>query len=312
VKVLSSIVPAPILRGQPSEQVRFVIGVDGGGTHTRARLADRSGRTLAQGQAGPSALGQGVVPAWTQIVAAVQNAAGLAGTGPVMWSECAVGAGLSGASAADRAEAFLAANPGCALLALDTDGFVALLGAHAGQPGALMVSGTGSVGEALDHTGRRTRAGGWGWVNGDEGSGAWLGREALRHAERALDGRDAAGPLARALWAVAGPTAPALLAWQQDAGQARYASLAPRVFEHEEHDTVARGLVAEAVHELEALAQALDPQGALPLALQGSVALRLAPRFSPRLRQRLVAPLQDATSGALAMALHALDHGAFQ
>jgi glucosamine kinase len=293
----------PLQAAAAPRPVRWLVGVDGGGTHTRARLARRDGSVVGEGHAGPSALGQGVAQAWRHVADAVGDAAAQAGLPAPDWADCALGAGLSGACVEAQARAFLAANPGCAQLLLDSDGFAGVLGAFSGAPGALLVAGTGSVCEALRGDGSRACVGGWGWKTGDEGSGAWIGKEALRHAQRALDGRDAAGPLARALWREIGDEAEALLAWAQAADQPRFAALAPWVFEHAPHDTHARGLLQVAARELEALAHAVDPAGTLPLALAGSVAQRLAglALYSPRLHERLVTPRGDATAGALFM-----------
>lgn len=284
---------------------RWWLGVDGGGTHTRLRLTDEQGRLLAEGQAGPSALGQGAEQAWAALGMALQQAAAQAGMATPPWGDCALGLGLSGAASPVNAQAFLAGDPGCARLALDTDGFAALVGAHGGSPGALVIAGTGSVGEALLHDGRRRQVGGWGWQNGDEGSGAWLGLAAVRQAQRVLDGRLPQGALASSVCTIAqretGLAEPgqALLAWSADAGQRRYASLAPLVFAHEGDDPAARHLLARAVSELESLALALDPEGALPLALSGSIAARLAPRLGEPVRGRCVSPEGDAMAGAL-------------
>ena len=54
--------------------VEFLIGVDGGGTTTRALLARRDGAVIGQGRAGPSALGQGIAKAWEQIQVAIRQA----------------------------------------------------------------------------------------------------------------------------------------------------------------------------------------------------------------------------------------------
>ena len=63
---------------------RYQVGVDGGGTHTRLRLVDEQGRLLGEGEAGPSALGQGIEQAWLHLGQALRQAAaraGLAGLG---------------------------------------------------------------------------------------------------------------------------------------------------------------------------------------------------------------------------------------
>lgn len=277
----------------------FFIGVDGGGTGTRVKLAGRDGQILAHGEAGPSALGQGAEQAWRHIQQAVQAAADHAGLAPLDPAQCAIGLGLSGVSVTAQAQAFIALQPGYAALALDGDGFTTVLGAHGGQPGAVVAAGTGTVGEALRRDGTRAMSSGWGYITGDEGSGAWLGLRAMRHAQQALDGRAAAGALAAAVWAVAGSDRRTVLAWCAAAGQQGFASLARTVFDSAATDPMAAALLTQAVAELERLALALDPDMTLPLALAGSIALRLAPNFSPALQARLVPAQGDSTDGAL-------------
>lgn len=285
----------------------YFIGIDGGGSRTRARLQTaHDGRRLGDGEAGASGLTQGVAQAWRHLSAAIDGAFAAAGLARPDDAEIAIGAGLAGArDAALRAE-FIAAAPAYAALALDTDGHVALLGAHGGGPGMVLVAGTGSVGEALLADGRRRLVGGWGYPVGDEGSGAWLGLRAMALAQRAVDGRAEAGALAHAVRRATGVDETAMRAWCVAAGQARYAQLAPLVFEHEADDPAAADLIARAIDALAALAGALDPAGELPVALTGSVAERLAPRLPPALRARCVAPAGDAADGALQLVRRAL------
>lgn len=293
--------------GQPTDAIRFLIGVDGGGTGTRLRLTDRAGRVLGQATAGPSALGQGVEQAWRHILQALQQAGRQAGCGRLDLAACAIGLGLAGVGLAAQAQAFIDQQPGFAALLLEHDGFTALLGAHGGQPGAVIAAGTGSVGEALRRDGSCVIVGGWGWQIGDEGSGAWLGQLAMRHAHQALDDRAKLGPLAQAVLALTGPSREALLAWGAAAGQSSYASLAPLVFEHADTDPTAARFIAAAVFELERIGRALDPAAELPLALSGTVALRLAPFFSAATRARCVTPQGDSADGALHLIRQALE-----
>lgn len=299
--------------------VRFLVGVDGGGTGTRVRLSDVQGKLLGQGRAGPSALGQGVPQAWHHVQLAVQEAAGAAGLERLQLEETAIGLGLSGAGVVAQAQAFIAQQPGYAHLELVNDGTSSVIGAHAGRPGGVIAAGTGTVGEALRQDGSLVCVSGWGWVGGDEGSGAWLGIHAMRLAQKAMDGRVPAGPLARAVWQAVGAKdggdRDAVSAWVAQAGQHAYAQLAPLVFDHanladqdvrHEHDPAAQQLVAQAVAELEELAFALDPSGQLPLALAGSVAQRLGATFSGNIRARCVAPQGDSADGALRLVRSAL------
>lgn len=288
--------PAPPASGAP----RWWLGVDGGGTHTRLRLADARGRVWADGLGGPSALGQGAWQAWREIGVALADAAAKAGLPTPAWADCALATGLSGAGVAAAAQAFRAADPGCAVLVLASDGEAALQAAFDGGPGLLLIAGTGSVCELRHVDGRRRSVGGWGWRHGDEGSGAWLGRQALMHTMRAHDGREAPAALAAAVSAHAGRGAEALQAFGDNAGQAAFAALAPLVFTAAcSGDPAAEALLVRAAAELEALLQAADPQGQLPIVLSGSVAERLAPRLRDDTRARCRPAASDAPAGAL-------------
>lgn len=273
--------------------VRHWVGIDGGGTSTRALVADAEGRILGRGEAGASALGQGAEQAWRHIAEAVA-AAGVAG---LELRDCALGLGLSGTGVPAQLQAFVAADPGVARFTLVTDGLVALLGAHGGQPGALLISGTGSVAEALLPDGSRRMVGGWGWQIGDEGSGAWLGQQAMKLAQAAYDGRAPAGALAQAVWQQAGATREQMLSFCARAGQGGYAGLAPLVFDNAVDDPAAAALLDQAAFALDALAAAVHPS--LPLALAGSIAQRLGARLGPALQARRVQARSEPVAGAL-------------
>ena len=283
----------------PTETVRYVVGVDGGGTGTRARLTRRSGEVLGAAQAGPSALGQGVAQAWDNVRAVIDAAFAQAKLERWQPGECGVGIGLAGAIVARHRDAFLLAAHGFGRLALASDGFTTLLGAHAGKPGVVVAAGTGSIGEALHPDGTHVSIGGWGFPVGDEGSGAWLGLRAMRHFQHVVDGRAEGGALAYAIGAAAGTTREALLAWCERAGQNAYASLAPLVFDAAASDAVAEALLDRAARALDELALALDSRGQLPLVVSGSIGRRLTPRLARDVRARLVEPAGDAVDGAL-------------
>ncbi len=293
----------------PSERLpRYVAGIDGGGTGTRARLQSAAGLTLGTGRAGPSGLGQGVDQAWRHVRQALDAAFAAAGLAPAAPGDVALGLGLAGAGVAAQRAAFLQADPGYARCVLDNDGYTQLLGAHGGRPGIVVAAGTGSVAAALYADGSRRQAGGWGFPAGDEGSGAWLGLRAMQHAQAALDGRDPASQLSAAVMQQAGTDAPALLAWCAQAGPRRYAELAPLVFESAGRgDLPARALLHAAASELECLVQALQPsREPLPLVLCGSIGERLLPLWPAALREQVVAAAGDGADGALRLVRAAL------
>lgn len=285
-------------------RVEYLIGVDGGGSGTRAVVQPVGGTPLAVGRAGPSALGQGIPQAWRHIEEAIREAFDCVGLRVPSWSRCALAAGLSGVSHEPWREAFVQADPGFAGLVAESDSYTMLLGAHGGEPGAIVIAGTGSIAEALLPGGTRRTAGGWGFPVGDEGSGAWLGLQAVRHAQAALDGREAAGALAERVWQHCGEERERLQAWCAQAGQFAYAQLARAVFEAEPRDPVAAQCLLRAVEAIETLALAVDPRGHLPLAISGSIGERLAARLRPAIQRRLVTPQAGPAVGALALLAH--------
>ncbi|KVK91244.1 BadF/BadG/BcrA/BcrD ATPase family protein [Burkholderia cepacia] len=282
----------------------FAIGIDGGGTGTRAVLADRHGRELAQGRGGPSGLGLGIERAWASIGAACADAFTRAGLA-FDWPQCALGCGLAGVNNAAWLAAFRAQAP-LGALAVESDAYTTVVGAHGGAPGLIVALGTGSIAAALDAAGACRIAGGFGFPSGDEASGAWLGVRALAYAQQALDGRVPRDAFANALLAETGAQdREALVQWSCDANQTIYARLAPIVFAHRSHP-VAGALIAQAGDEIGKMIDALDPQRALPVALCGGLADALAPAVPARHAARLRAPLDDSAHGALRLALQAL------
>jgi len=282
----------------------FAIGIDGGGTGTRAVLADRHGRELAQGRGGPSGLGLGIERAWASIGAACADAFTQAGLA-FNWSQCVLGCGLAGVNNAAWLAAFRAQAP-LGALAIESDAYTTVVGAHGGAPGLIVALGTGSIAAALDAAGACRIAGGFGFPSGDEASGAWLGVRALAYAQQALDGRVPRDAFAAALLAETGAQdRDALVQWSCDANQTIYARLAPIVFAHRMHP-VASALIAQAGDEIGKMIDALDPQQALPVALCGGLADALAPAVPARHAARLRAPLDDSAHGALRLALQAL------
>lgn len=281
--------------------IDYLIGVDGGGTGTRVRLAGRDGKELAQASGGPSALARGIDNAWTTIGGAVLEAFGKIGIGAIPMRACAIGLGLAGVHNKEWAAAFVAADPGYAALALDTDGFTTLMGAHGGRPGAIVAIGTGSVGEAMLEDGTKVEVGGWGFPAGDEASGAWMGLRALNHAEHVLDGRAQGGAFARDVIGFCGGSRDALQVWLGRANQTAYAGLARFVVAHGQTDPVARAILEHAGREVAAIADALDRSGALPLALCGGLGEVLRDWLPPATLARCLRPQGDSAAGALRM-----------
>jgi glucosamine kinase len=285
--------------------IDFLLGVDGGGTGTRVRLARPDGTELAQGSSGPSGLGLGIARAWAAVQQAVGAAFAAAGIEQPPLARIAIGLGLAGVHNRQWAAEFVAANPGYAAIRLETDAFTTLMGAHGGAPGAIVAIGTGSVGEVLRPDGTRVEVGGWGFPAGDEASGGWIGLRAIGHIEQVLDGRREGSAFADSVIEACGGTRDAgrrdaIQAWLGKASQTAYASLAPLVLRHA-GDPVARTILNDAGQEVAAIAHALDPTGDLPLALCGGLGAALRDFLPSGLLVRTVPPQGDSAAGALRM-----------
>lgn len=279
--------------------IDYLIGVDGGGSGTRVRVARADGSALAQGENGPSGLGHGIDRAWIAVGNAVLNAFAAAGITHPPLRRIAIGLGLAGVHNRQWAAQFLDQNPGYAAIALESDALTTLLGAHQGQPGAVVAIGTGSVGEVLYADGARREVGGWGFPSGDEAGGAWIGMRAVGHAQQVLDGRAAHNPFASAIIDACGGHRDAIQGWLAAANQTAYAQLARLVLEHAGGNPTARAILEEAGRQVALIATALDPTGLLPVALCGGLAEPLRPYLPQELLRRVVPAWGDSAAGAL-------------
>src|SRR5579859_1832172 len=202
------------------------LGVDGGGTGCRVRLVDAAGRRLGEGEAGPANIRLGLEASWRQIMLATGLALGSVGLDGDALPRLHVGLGLAGITGPTDAARVAAAAPPFADVAAETDAHTACLGAFGGRDGAILILGTGSAGYALVG-GRSHPIGGWGFEISDDGSGAQIGREAVRAAVRGYDGLGPASPFTRAVMTRLGGHPPDVVAWVNEARPADYGALSP-------------------------------------------------------------------------------------
>jgi len=147
----------------------------------------------------------------------------------------------------------------------------------------------------------RISVGGYGAAVSDEGSGAWIGREAVRRALWAFDRRQPASRLTAAILAQVGEP-PAAQAWATAARPADYATLAPLVFAAAQHgDLYATDLLREAADHLRRILARLADAGAREICLMGGLAEALRPWLKTAPIE-IVAPRGAALDGALRLA----------
>jgi glucosamine kinase len=280
----------------------LLLGIDGGGTSCRARLCAFSGQLLGEATTGPANLRLGLQQSFSSVLGAAAQCLSEAGLPHSDLEKIVACLALAGASE----PTYLAAAQSFPLpfrrSIVTTDAHAACLGAHGERDGGVIVAGTGAVGWAAIG-GRTHRIGGWGMPISDEGSGAWLGCEAVRRLLWAFDGRLAWSGLLRALGNRFAHDPHAVVTWAQSASPGDFGSLAPDVFAHAlGGDPTGRELVSLAAAHVDALAARLIEIGATRLALVGGCAPFLAPALNERTRSHLVEPAGDALSGALHLA----------
>jgi glucosamine kinase len=187
------------------------------------------------------------------------------------------------------------------------DAHAACGGAHRGRDGAVIVIGTGTIGWA-ELGGRGVRVGGWGLPVSDEGSGAWLGCEALRSVLWACDGRVAWTGLLSALFERFEKDPHAIAGWAFKATPRDFGTLAPLVVEQARRgDPAGVELMRLGATHIDALAARLVALGAPRLALVGGLAPFMEEWVSVVTRASLAPPEGDELDGALRLARIAVE-----
>ncbi|WP_028670964.1 BadF/BadG/BcrA/BcrD ATPase family protein [Saccharospirillum impatiens] len=285
-----------------ADSAPLFMGIDGGGTSCRVRLADRQGHILAEARAGSANVYQSVETSWRSIDQATAEALHAAGFQPQDRSHVIVVAGLAGSEIDSAAAGFLQRPHGFAQFELLNDGQIACLGAHGGSDGVLLIVGTGVVGVSSQQ-GQWRQVSGWGFPLDDGGSGAWLGLQAVRHALWQRDGLVDASDLTQAVWALHDDSVSGLIGWAQQAQSVDYGKLAPLVMNwYDQADPIARQIVSAQLDILNRLLDVLMPMPQ-PLAVMGGLAARVSPLLAERHRSHLRTAQGDALDGALRLAL---------
>jgi N-acetylglucosamine kinase-like BadF-type ATPase len=166
----------------------YVLGIDAGGTKTVCQLADEWGTTLSEVRAaGANLQASGELHVEKVLHDVMEEAIGDRDMIP-----SAICLGIAGVDRADDetvVRGIMKRIGYKARVLVVNDALVALEAGAPGAPGVVIVAGTGSIAYGRNAAGEAARAGGWGYVLGDEGSGYWIGRAALRAVLREADKR---------------------------------------------------------------------------------------------------------------------------
>ncbi|MHA7281547.1 N-acetylglucosamine kinase [Arthrobacter sp. TMS2-4] len=285
--------PSAAAGGSDDRPAPLVVGLDIGGSKTHGALW-RGGRLIAEAKAGSANV---------QNVSADDAARSLgelfrtlladAGrdAGPVTRVIAGSG-GVDTQADADRLRALIAAHAPHAAVDVVHDTRL-ILAAGGADAGIAVIAGTGSVAWGTTRDGRQARSGGWGYLLGDEGSGYWVAREAVRRALHRYDTGLAPDALDAAVLDLNGVATPTELIglFHSGAGRTYWAAQSRAVFDAaRDGDPDAAAILDRAAGDLTRLV--LDVASVIgmpgPVVLGGGLAMH-----QPALQQRLRARLAD-------------------
>jgi glucosamine kinase len=272
-----------------------VLGIDAGGTKTVCLLADARGGIVAEGR-GP---GANLHAAGELEVEKVLHEVIEAAIGDRAIIPAAICVGIAGVDREDESRtvrAIMRRLGRTSRIVVVNDALIALVAGARDQPGIVIIAGTGSIAYGRNAAGEAARAGGWGHIIGDEGSGYWIGREALSAVMRAADGR---GPATRltadilAHFSVDDISRLPRIVYDREIPRMSVAALGPIVQRVAGHgDAVARRILEQAADELMLAAGSVASQlamrgDAFTFHLAGGV-FPVVPWLADELSRRLV------------------------
>lgn len=247
-----------------SDKVEYVLGIDGGGTKTRAALADMSGVVIAQATVGPTnpnAVSKQLLKTTLQtLFHSLENQ-----TGKQADTFTNIFAGIAGTG--NKHNHRLVKNVMHELVPQNTDIEVepdpinALYSGTYGKPGIVQISGTGSITYGINSQLQHDRVGGWGYLLGDEGSGYDIGRQGIAAALKSYDGTEKSTTLLANLFTFFNVSEP------QELMNKIYASATPKneiaafakivLHAYKQQDSVAEEIIANVVKGLVASIETL-------------------------------------------------------
>ena len=272
-----------------------VLGIDAGGTKTVCLLANEHGVVVSEGRGPGANLHASGELAVEKVLHEVMEAA----IGDRALAPSAICLGIAGVDRQDDARTVRAIMRRIGYksrVLVVNDALVALVAGAGDSPGIVIVAGTGSIVYGRNANFEAARAGGWGHIIGDEGSGYWIGREALAAIMRSVDGR---GPATRlvddvlAHFNIDDTSELPRIVYDRKWPRASVAALGPIVLGASQRgDAVATRILERAAEELVlaagSVAAKLEMRGdAFPFVLAGGV-FRVVPWLAEELSRRLV------------------------
>ncbi|MEX0297764.1 MAG: N-acetylglucosamine kinase [Kordiimonas sp.] len=281
----------------------YFLGIDGGGSKCRARIVSTENEILGRGVAGSANILEGFEHSTGAILDATYKALDDAKLPHAAIKNLVAGIGLAGANVPELHQSLMSWEHPFKEMHVASDLHIACLGAHGGEDGAVIITGTGSSGYS-NVEGVTTEYGGHGFPVGDKGAGAWLGLKALQHGLRAEGNLGRQTVLTSMLMDYFDVTE--LLPMVSKIARAKpseYAKLAPMVFEAaEDNDDVAIDIIQDGAGYISRMARELLKKNPSRLSILGGVSERLKHWLDQEVASKLVDPIGCAEEGAVLFA----------
>lgn len=281
---------------------RLYLGVDGGGTRCRVRIATEPGKVLGEAVRGGANTRLGMDHIFGEITAAAKQALKEANLDESRLGDLHAGLGLAGLPLERERNLIAAYAHPFASICFATDAYTACLGAHDGANGAILIVGTGTCGQAIIDD-KQLAVAGWGFEISDIGSGARIGRAAIETALLAHEGLADQTDLTRDVMAKFENNPENIVAFAETARPGDYGTFCPMVFDADAAgDATATTIISHAVQANLQILRKLVAFGADRLTLMGGLCDQMAKRMPEDIRKKLVPAKNDAMHGAILMA----------
>lgn len=286
-----------------SDKKEYFLGIDGGGSKCKAIIVSSDNVILGTGISGPANPLHGYQQAIDSITESAQLALVDAGLSEIGLENINAGVGLAGVNLPVLFEKMSRWKHPFKQMFLTTDLLIACLGAHEGNDGAVIISGTGSCGFSYVD-GHPYTLGGHGFPHGDKGSGAWFGFQAANHVLMSLDGLVEPSIINEKLLTLhsvdEGIDLVEIIAGKP---AAFYAKMANIVFDAaEEGDEVAKKIVEEGAGYISDVARQLLKQNPPRISLIGGLTPRLTPWLDQDIQDKLEEPIYPPEIGSILFA----------
>jgi len=279
------------------------LGIDGGGTKCCALIVNAQGETLGKGLGGSANAYQNLHQTQLSIIDATTMALQNASLPETRMHDLIAGVGVAGVNVPS---VFIAMNQWqhpFKKMYLTTDLHIACLGAHKGAEGAVIIAGTGSCGYSFVNN-KATILGGHGFLLGDNGSGAWMGVEAVKAVLLAQDHVGQQTLMSQMLCKYLQTSSAHIVDRLSAATSGDYAKISRFVFEAaQQNDEVAINIIREGAQYIDAIAEKLWETKPERMSLLGGLANYITPWLNPTIAAKLSVPLAQPEMGAVLFAM---------